>query len=370
MRAPIWHCLVVSALTFSRAFAASGEPSAGAGLLVDSDGQPVRSSTGDCWRNSAGASDIEARCPRPSRAVAPLALIAAKQATATQAAPPLPTTAFMPAHARGNPGYLTDSTGWVVRSSRGECWRTGSWTPELASVIGCDSVLAKAVPVPAPAPSPRPQPPAAQPESPAQAPAGVTEARPTTTPMAPPAVPPSTPPAAVAPAAPDAPPSAAPQRERQTPPVVPPAPPTATPSGIAPPGEARESGAVAPGRVGPVSEKVTLDTDTYFDFDKASLKREGRRKLDVLAAQIDALKLEVIVATGHADWTGSDRYNQKLSERRALAVKRYLAEKGVPNNRIFTEGKGEKEPLASNATRTGRAQNRRVEVEVVGTRDR
>lgn len=120
----------------------------------------------------------------------------------------------------------------------------------------------------------------------------------------------------------------------------------------------------------PTSEKVTLDTDAYFDFDKATLTPEGERRLDALAARIQALSLEVIVATGHADWTGSDPYNQRLSERRASAVKRYLAQKGVPNGRMFTEGKGEKQPVASNATREGRAQNRRVEVEMVGTRAR
>ena len=119
-----------------------------------------------------------------------------------------------------------------------------------------------------------------------------------------------------------------------------------------------------------MSEKVTLDTDTYFNFDKATLKPAGRQKLEALAARIRELTLEVIVATGHADWTASTRYNQKLSERRALAVKRYLTKQGVPEARIFTEGKGEKQPVASNATRAGRAQNRRVDVEVIGTRDR
>ena len=77
---------------------------------------------------------------------------------------------------------------------------------------------------------------------------------------------------------------------------------------------------------------------------------------------------EVIVAVGHTDWIGTDKYNQKLSERRANAVKAYLVSKGVPAEKIFTEGKGKKQPIASNKTREGRAKNRRVEVEVVANR--
>jgi len=76
----------------------------------------------------------------------------------------------------------------------------------------------------------------------------------------------------------------------------------------------------------------------------------------------------VIIAVGHADSVGSDAYNQKLSVRRAEAVKAYLISKGIERNRIYTEGKGEKQPVADNRTAEGRAKNRRVEVEVVGTR--
>ncbi len=65
---------------------------------------------------------------------------------------------------------------------------------------------------------------------------------------------------------------------------------------------------------------------------------------------------------------GSDSYNQKLSVRRSEAVKAYLVSKGVEQNRVYTEGKGEKQPVADNKTGEGRAKNRRVEIEVVGTR--
>jgi OOP family OmpA-OmpF porin len=77
----------------------------------------------------------------------------------------------------------------------------------------------------------------------------------------------------------------------------------------------------------------------------------------------------VIVAVGHTDSVGTDAYNQKLSERRAAAVKAYLVSKGIAANRVYTEGKGEKSPVADNKTKEGRAKNRRVEIEVVGTRN-
>ena len=80
------------------------------------------------------------------------------------------------------------------------------------------------------------------------------------------------------------------------------------------------------------------------------------------------MNLEVIIAVGHTDSRGSDAYNQKLSQRRAEAVKKYLVGKGIEANRVYTEGKGEKQPVADNKTKEGKAKNRRVEIEVVGTR--
>ena len=114
--------------------------------------------------------------------------------------------------------------------------------------------------------------------------------------------------------------------------------------------------------------KVTYAADTFFDFDKSVLKADGKAKLDDLAGKVKAINLEVIIAVGHTDSAGSDAYNQKLSVKRADAVKAYLTTKGIEKNRVYTEGKGEKQPVADNKTDAGRSKNRRVEIEVVGTR--
>jgi OOP family OmpA-OmpF porin len=118
----------------------------------------------------------------------------------------------------------------------------------------------------------------------------------------------------------------------------------------------------------PVAEKVTFAADVLFDFDKSVVKPEGKSKLDDLSGKMRGVNLEVVIAIGHADSIGSDAYNQKLSVRRAESVKAYLVSKGIEANRIYTEGKGEKQPVADNKTREGRAKNRRVEIEVIGTR--
>ena len=117
-----------------------------------------------------------------------------------------------------------------------------------------------------------------------------------------------------------------------------------------------------------VSSKVTYAADAFFDFDKSVIKPEGKAKLDDLVGKVKAINLEVIIAVGHTDSVGSDAYNQKLSLRRSQAVKAYLVSKGIDKTRIYTEGKGEKQPVADNKTKEGRAKNRRVEIEVVGSR--
>ena len=151
----------------------------------------------------------------------------------------------------------------------------------------------------------------------------------------------------------------APARPAAPAPAPAPAPAAAAPAPAAP----------APAPAAPaVATKVTYAADAFFDFDKSVLKPEGKAKLDDLTSKVKDINLEVIIAVGHTDSVGSDAYNQGLSVRRAEAVKAYLVSKGIEKNRVYTEGKGEKQPVADNKTSEGRAKNRRVEIEVVGTR--
>jgi len=148
--------------------------------------------------------------------------------------------------------------------------------------------------------------------------------------------------------------------------VAKPAPAAAAPAPAAAPAApaAKPAAAVAPA----AATKVTYAADAFFDFDKAVLKKEGKAKLDDLVGKVKGINLEVVIAVGHTDSVGADKYNQKLSVKRAEAVKAYLVSKGIEKNRVYTEGKGESQPVADNKTGAGRAKNRRVEIEVVGTR--
>ncbi len=153
--------------------------------------------------------------------------------------------------------------------------------------------------------------------------------------------------------------------------------PAARPVYVAPPPPAPVAAVVAPVAPPPPppapapmprSEKATFSAHTLFDFDKSALKPEGRQALDQLLAQQAGVDLEVMVVVGHTDAIGTDDYNQALSQRRAAAVKDYLVAKGIDGPHIFTEGKGESQPVADNQNAAGRTENRRVTIEVVGTR--
>ena len=136
------------------------------------------------------------------------------------------------------------------------------------------------------------------------------------------------------------------------------------------------AGAGAAG-VKPSGEKITVAADALFDFNKAVLRPAGKEKLDELVSKAKAIKLEVILAVGHTDRIGGDAYNQKLSEKRAAAVKDYLVGKGIEANRVYTEGKGEKQPVTGDKCK-GNAKtkalidclqpDRRVDIEVIGTK--
>jgi len=124
-------------------------------------------------------------------------------------------------------------------------------------------------------------------------------------------------------------------------------------------------------------QKINFSADALFDFDKAVLKPEGKAMLDELARTLQGAKYEVIVATGHADRFGTVEYNQKLSERRADAVKHYLAAKEIPLNKISASGKGKSQPVTKPGECKGAKSpkviaclqpDRRVDVEVTGTK--
>jgi OmpA-OmpF porin, OOP family len=127
----------------------------------------------------------------------------------------------------------------------------------------------------------------------------------------------------------------------------------------------------------PAGEKITVAADALFDFNKATLRPEGKAKLDELVSKSKAIKLEVILVVGHTDRIGSDSYNQKLSEKRAAAVKEYLVAKGIEANRVYTEGKGEKQPVTGDKCK-GNAKtkalidclqpDRRADIEIIGTK--
>ncbi|GAB4507946.1 MAG: OmpA family protein [Sulfuricaulis sp.] len=190
----------------------------------------------------------------------------------------------MSAHAQL--GYWEDQGGAMVRSSNGECVRTGHWTPELATAK-CDPGLMPKV--------------------------------------------------AAAPA------DAVPQARAE--PVV-----VAKPM--------------------PVTEKVSMDADAMFDFDKSEIKPKGKEALDDVVRKLSlaGAELGLITSTGHTDNVGSTEYNIDLSLRRAEAVKAYLISKGIDGGHINSVGEGERQPFANNTTAKGRAENRRVDIEVSSTR--
>lgn len=127
----------------------------------------------------------------------------------------------------------------------------------------------------------------------------------------------------------------------------------------------------------PAAQRVTLDADTLFDFDKAVLRPAGKAALDDFVVKTKDISPEVILAVGHADRFGSEDYNQKLSERRVATVNDYLRSKGIDANRIKTEGRGETQPKTKAGECLGAKSakviaclqpDRRVDVEIIGTR--
>ena len=185
----------------------------------------------------------------------------------------------------------------VVRNGAGNlCWRTGYWTPAMAT-IQCDPDLVPKPPAPAPAPGMKPAPAPAPAPKPAPAPA-------------------------------------------------------------------------------PQVQKITLASKALFDFDKYVVKPEGKAAIDteIISKLSQVQKLELVLVTGHTDPIGTQQYNQKLSERRADAVRDYLVSKGVPKDKIETLGMGKTQPIPGLVCKQKNmkeliaclAPDRRVEVEVKG----
>ena len=124
----------------------------------------------------------------------------------------------------------------------------------------------------------------------------------------------------------------------------------------------------------PNPEKVTTASAVNFDFDRYVIRPDARGKLDDMVGKLRNVNLEVIIAVGHADRLGGDAYNMKLSVRRADSVKAYLVSKGVAASRVYTEGKGERQPV-KDCKGDGKTKeliaclepNRRAEVEAVGS---
>jgi OOP family OmpA-OmpF porin len=198
-----------------------------------------------------------------------------------------------------NPAYLVDSAGAVVTNASGQCWRTGEWTPALATAP-CDAMMTPAVVAQAPAPAPAQQPPAV---------------------MSPPPI------------------------------ILP---------------------------LVPVQQRVSFSGDALFAFDKAVLRPESRALLDDLVRQLEGTRSDRISVTGHTDRIGSAKYNQKLSEQRASAVKDYLVGKNLQADRIEASGLGESQPMTEASACIGKKANarliaclqpdRRVDVEMTGTK--
>ena len=114
---------------------------------------------------------------------------------------------------------------------------------------------------------------------------------------------------------------------------------------------------------------VTFDSGLLFEYDSDVVQGAARANLDNLAESIREYPNTELLIVGHTDSIGSDAYNQDLSQRRARSAAAYLTRQGVNAQRIETAGRGETEPVADNATNSGRSQNRRVEIAIFASEE-
>ncbi len=290
------------------------------GYVTSGSGNSVVTNYGECWRGGAAPQGLAGCPPAAARGTPTAAVGSAPERTQLAQSGARERAQIAPSAPHGTPasagasagvmeqGYVNSPEGSNYRTAYGQCWRSGSWTPALASEP-CDATARASAPAPvvaaAPQPAPEPAPaPLAQPE-----PAPIVQA--------------------------------------------------------------------APEPRGPLLQKITLETDVLFGFDKAELRDEGRQKLDEIADGLKDAQVDEIVAVGHTDRIGAENYNAKLSERRAAAVKEYLVQKGVSQERIVVEGQGEQNPVTGGDCSKVKGQkliqcfqpDRRVEIEVFGTRE-
>ena len=129
-------------------------------------------------------------------------------------------------------------------------------------------------------------------------------------------------------------------------------------------------------KAAPVGAKITLSADTLFDFDKSTLKPEGKTALDNVIKSAKGVNVEVFAVVGYTDRIGSDKYNLALSDRRAAAVKAYFVSQGVPADAIITQGRGKANPVTGNTCKGAVTKkliaclqpDRRAVVEIIGTK--
>lgn len=107
---------------------------------------------------------------------------------------------------------------------------------------------------------------------------------------------------------------------------------------------------------------LRMPSDVTFASNQSSINSRFYATLDDVAAVLDRYDQSLIDIVGHADSDGADDYNLNLSRQRASSVARYLVDRGVLADRLYVDGRGESQPIASNATQDGKAQNRRVEI--------
>ena len=113
----------------------------------------------------------------------------------------------------------------------------------------------------------------------------------------------------------------------------------------------------------PVQKEQHIVADKHFDFDKAILKGD-LSKLKIIASRLKENPSLMLDVVGHTDSKGSVKYNQALGQKRANAVKRWFVSQGIESKRILTSSRGELEPVATNKTKAGRAENRRAVITI------